>query len=143
MRVDFQRRVDRVAGTAILRVLSTFRRRDETVKDHVPKNILVILLSEMGSLLLARPMFDSLRERHPDAALHALVFRQNREFLDVLGVVPDDHVLTIRNDSFLHLAKDSLRAVSAMRARKIDTVLDCELFARVSSILSVLSGART
>jgi ADP-heptose:LPS heptosyltransferase len=142
MRVDVQRRVDRIAGTAICRFLSVFARRDETVEDPAPKNVLVILLSEMGSLLLARPMFDRLRADHPGARLHVLVFRQNREFVDVLGLVPPEDVLTIRNDSFFHLAKDSLAAVSAMRARKIDAVLDCELFARVSSILSYLSGAR-
>jgi ADP-heptose:LPS heptosyltransferase len=36
---------------------------------------------------------------------------------------------------------DSLKVLAAMRALKFDTVIDCELFARVSSAFSYLSGA--
>jgi ADP-heptose:LPS heptosyltransferase len=142
MRLSTQRFVDRVVGSALCRALSTFARRDATVRDPEPKQVLVILLSEMGSLALARPMFDRIRERWPGAHVHALVFRQNREMLDLLGVVAPEDVLTIRSDGFLTLARDAVRAVGEARRRKIDTVLDLELFARVSSLLSFLSGAR-
>ncbi len=37
---------------------------------------------------------------------------------------------------------DALDAVRALRKIHIDTVLDCELFSRVSAILSYLTGAR-
>jgi len=35
-----------------------------------PKNILVVLLSEMGSIVLAGPMFAELRRKYPGAAIH-------------------------------------------------------------------------
>ncbi len=41
-----------------------------------------------------------------------------------------------------HLSKDSLHALKEMRRIGIDTVLDCELFSRVGSIFSFLSGAK-
>jgi lipopolysaccharide heptosyltransferase II len=106
-----------------------------------PKNILVILLSEMGSLVLAHPMFMRLKQQYPEASIHVLMFAKNREVLDLLGVVPRENVLTLDDGSLKSLIRDSLKAILAMRTRKIDAVIDCELFARISSIFSYLSGA--
>ena len=95
----------------------------------------------MGSLVLAQPMFARLSARYPGATLHVLVFRRNREVLDLLDVVPRDHVLTIDDRSAWSLLTGCLRVVARMRALAPDVVIDCELFARVSSILSFCSGA--
>ena len=43
-----------------------------------PKNILVILLSEMGSIVLAGPMFAALRRQYPGAAIHILQLKKNQ-----------------------------------------------------------------
>ena len=48
----------------------------------------MILLSEMGSLVLAHAMFARLKHKYPGASIHALVFAKNREVLDLLGVIP-------------------------------------------------------
>ena len=142
MNVDFQRRVDRLVGVPICRALSLLPgARNQATNAGRPRKILVILLSEMGSLVLARPMFERLRSLYPEASLHALVFRQNRELLDLLGVVPDENVITLANTSFSALVSDGARALRELRRLEIDTVIDCELFSRVSAILSLLSGA--
>ena len=106
-----------------------------------PRRILIILLSEMGSLVLAHPMFARLKQRYPDASLHIMLFRKNREVLDLLDVIPEENVLTINDRSLVEFATDSLDAIQKMRALKFDVVIDCELFSRVSSIFSYLSGA--
>ena len=143
MNVEFQRKVDRIAGTFICRALSLLpSARRQPPDDLKPQKILVILLSEMGSLVLAQPMFERIKTKYPTASLHVLCFRQNREVLHVLRVIPEDHILTVRNDSMSHLVKDSLRALKEMRRLAIDTVVDCELFSRVGSIFSFLSGAK-
>ena len=107
-----------------------------------PKRILIVLLSEMGSLVLAQPMFADLRRRYPDASLHILMFAKNREVLDLLGVMPPENVITIRDKSLGGFAGDSLKALLTMRRIGFDVVIDCELFSRVSSIFSYLSGAK-
>ena len=107
-----------------------------------PKRILIVLLSEMGSLVLAQPMFADLRRRYPDASLHILMFAKNREVLDLLGVMPRENVITIRDKSLSGFAADTLRAILTMRRIGFDVVIDCELFSRVSAIFSYLSGAR-
>lgn len=107
-----------------------------------PRRILIVLLSEMGSLVLAQPMFADLRKRYPDASLHILMFAKNREVLDLLGVMPPENVITIRDKSLGGFAADTLRAILTMRRIGFDVVIDCELFSRVSAIFSYLSGAK-
>jgi len=106
-----------------------------------PGRILIILLSEMGSLVLGSSMFRRIREKYPKASIHALVFEKNREILDLLEVIPPENVMTLGDRSLGRLAGDSLAAVRKMRELRFDVVIDCELFARVSSIFALLSGA--
>jgi len=142
MNIDFQRRVDRHLGPIICRLLSWLshaRRRPPAGRR--PQKILVILLSEMGSLVLASPMFERLKQKNPAALLYALVFTQNQEVLRLVSAMPQARIFTIRNSSLRHLVEDSLRTLKAIRTEGIDTVIDCELFSRISSIYSFLSGA--
>jgi len=143
VRIDSQRRVDRYIGAPLCRLLSLLpRARDRAADAPPPKKILVILLSEKGSLFLARPMLLRLREKYPEAALYALVFQQNKEVLELLDIVPEDQILTVRNSSLKALRQDSFAAIKMLRFIGIDTVVDCELFSRLSAIYSIASGAR-
>ncbi len=142
MRIDSQRRIDRYVGVPLCRLLSILPGAGNDARDAPPpQRILVILLSEMGSLVLAQPMFARIREKYPDAAIYALVFRKNREVLDLLEAIPEENVFALRDDSLGHLLADALGSIRALRRLGIDTVLDCELFSRVSAILSFLTGA--
>jgi len=146
MKIALQRAIDRYLGIPACALLSAIAHLRQAVArpaiPDAPRRILVILLSEMGSLVLAQPMFARLRERYPDAELHALLFARNREVLDLLAVMPASHVHTIDDRSLGGFAKDTLRALRAIRRLDVDVVIDCELFARVSAILAYLSGAR-
>lgn len=145
MDVRFQKFVDRWAGIPVCAALSLWHFGAQLVKGRFPspppRRILVILLSEMGSLVLAEPMFRRLRERHPAAEIHMMLFKRNRQLLDLLGVVDPANVITIRDDSLSNLLRDLWAAIKRMRATRFDAVVDCELFSRISAILSGLSGA--
>ncbi len=144
MDVSFQRKVDRIAGTAICRALSWLpRARRRPPQSFTPNKILVILLSEMGALVLAQPMFRRIRQKYPEASTFALVFQQNKEVLDLLGEVPQANLFTVRNTTMADFLGDSFRAIRAMRRKRIDTVIDCELFSRASAIFSMMSHAET
>ena len=145
MNIKFQRAVDRFVGMPICALLSLVESIHNalgvTAPPSPPHRILVILLSEMGSLVLAHPMFVRLKQQYPDASLHVMLFAKNREVLDLLGVIPEANVLTINDRSLTGFAMDSIKAIRRMRTLKFDVVIDCELFSRVSSIFSYLSGA--
>jgi ADP-heptose:LPS heptosyltransferase len=102
---------------------------------------LIIMLSEMGSLVLAQPMFAKLRQQFPDATLHMLMFAKNREVLDLLEVMPPEHVITLNDKSLGSFVADAWTALVMLRRLRCDAVIDCELFSRVSSIFAHVSGA--
>jgi ADP-heptose:LPS heptosyltransferase len=101
------------------------------------------MLSEMGSLVLAQPMFAYLRQVHPQARIYALLFERNRECLELFDNIAPKDILTVNGDPFSALIRDSIRVLIRIRRLKLDTVIDCELFSRISSIFSFLSGAGT
>jgi ADP-heptose:LPS heptosyltransferase len=142
MNIKFERAVDRLLGVPICALLSLWARIGRKPgTTPVPGRLLVILLSEMGSLVLAQPMFVRLKQQYPGASLYALVFGRNREVLDLLDVVPRENVLVLDDRSLKRFVGDAFRVLRALRALKLDVVIDCELFARVSSIFSYLAGA--
>jgi len=96
----------------------------------------------MGSLVLAWPMLKNIKKEYGNSSVFVLLFEQNREFLEIMNAVPSDNILTVSNVSLKRFLMDSLRVVIKMHQIKIDTVLDCELFSRISSIYSFLSGAK-
>jgi ADP-heptose:LPS heptosyltransferase len=150
LKIQTQRAIDKWIGIPLCAALSAWDRLASLFKsapraaaqEPPPQRILVILLSEMGSLVLARPMFERLRESHPQAQLHALMFGKNREVLDLMGVMPPENVVTLDDRSGQALVFDTLRALRELRALKLDVAIDCELFARIGMLFSRLSGAR-
>jgi ADP-heptose:LPS heptosyltransferase len=95
----------------------------------------------MGSLVLARPLFEKLKSIWPEAKLFAMVFDRNHEALELLGVVPSENIFKINDRTLSAFVRDSLKAILEMRRTGIDAVIDAELFARISSIFAFLSGA--
>ncbi|MHB8834595.1 MAG: glycosyltransferase family 9 protein [Candidatus Methylomirabilia bacterium] len=143
MNIDVLRQVDRWVGVPLCRLVSLIPGSGAKPRGTIRvRRILVILLSEMGSLVLAEPMFRELRRRFPEAALYALLFEKNRELLELLDVMPQGNIVTIDDATAGGFLRGSLRAVRLMRRLGIDTVIDGELFTRVSSLFAYLSGAR-
>ncbi len=105
-----------------------------------PRNILFMELSEMGSAILADPAMRKAKTAL-GASLYFCIFSGNRESLLLLNTVDEDHIFSIRGDGFLTLTVDSLRFLLWARRNNIDTVIDLELFARFTALLTGLSGA--
>jgi len=147
MNIKLQRWIDRWVGiplcaavSGIDAVVRQFRPASGT--DQAPRAIVVILLSEMGSLVLAHEMFAQLRQRYPGAPLHALLFGKNREILDLMQVVDPANVHTVDDKSLGGLLSSLWKAIGELRRANVDVAIDCELFSRISSLLSYASGAR-
>jgi len=141
--IDRLRRVDRIVGPPLCWLVALLARlRGADTAPREVRRILVIVLSEMGSLVLTHPMFERLRANHPSATFYVLCSDSNRPALDLLDVVSDDHVITMRTGSAAAVVTDAIHAVRRMRALQLDAVLDLELFARISAVLAGLSGAK-
>jgi ADP-heptose:LPS heptosyltransferase len=141
MNVDLQRAIDRWAGVPLCAIASVLDRVLPRRRRGEVRRIVVILLSEMGSLVLAQPMFARLAQRHPGASIHVMLFGKNREVLDVMGSVPAANVIAIDDRSLAGLARTMVAAIRELWRIRPDVVIDCELFARISSLLSWVSFA--
>src|SRR5437588_8824146 len=127
MSIKFQRVMDFFLGVPVCLLFSLLDHfRKKTGETAPPRKILIILLSEMGSVVLAHPMLASLKRRYPSATLHALVFARNREALDLLGIIREEDVLTIEDGSLAAFGFASLRVLRKLRALHLDVVIDCE-----------------
>lgn len=143
MKINTMRRIDHLAGvplcfaaTLLVRLAGFFRES----KPARPKNVLFVELSEMGSAILADPAMRKIQHER-DAELHFVIFKSNVASLRLLNTVPADNIFTIRAEGFLTLALDSLRFLLWTRQRRIDTVIDLELFSRYSALLTGMSLA--
>ncbi len=146
MNINLQRWVDRWVGIPLCAAVSAVdaisaRFRPTSVADTAPRAIVIILLSEMGSLVLAHDMFTRLKTRYPNAQLHALLFGKNREILDLMRVIDPANVHTVDDKSLSGLLGSLWRAIGELRRAHVDVAIDCELFSRISSLLSYASGA--
>jgi ADP-heptose:LPS heptosyltransferase len=142
MNIDTQRTLDRLVGIPACALLSAIDRFRPRQKLSAPRAILVVLLSEAGSMVCAQPMLRALKASYPNATLHVMVLARNRVFVELLGLVAPERIITVDDESLGAFVFDSIRALRRLRAAGIDAVIDCELFARVSAIYAYLSGAR-
>ena len=145
MHPDLMRRVDYWIGVPLCFALTLVRRMLAPFGGRPvgpPRGILFIELAEMGSTVLAAPAVNKLKTMYPGCRIFFLLFKHIDESVKVLGQIPDDHVMTIDARSAYTLVRDTLRFMRSARKRGIDTTINLETFARYSTILAYLSGAR-
>jgi ADP-heptose:LPS heptosyltransferase len=106
-----------------------------------PGKILFVKFAEQGSTVLAYSALKRAVEMVGRENVYFLVFEENRFILDVLGLIPEDNVITIRTRSIFGAGFSALDALAKVRELKIDSAIDLEFFSRSSSVLTWLTGA--
>jgi ADP-heptose:LPS heptosyltransferase len=143
MKVDTMRHIDYYVGVPLCFLGSLYQKVAKYLikrGKRTPRNVLFIELSEMGSAILVDPAMRKL-QKEAGANLHFAIFKKNKPSLDLLSTVPQENIYTIREDSLLSLALDAIKFFYWTRKRKIDAVIDLELFSRVTALLTGFSGA--
>lgn len=123
-------------GMNYISKLFMFRRK----RTAFVKKILFIKLSEMGSIILAYPLIMKVRTEYPEAEISFLTFKKNKPIFEILNIVPQYNILTIREGSIRLFILDTLRVIKKIRRERIDIVFDLELFSRFTAFLTYLSG---
>lgn len=146
MNIDLARKFDYYLGiplcfigTLILRPFAFRKRR--LSRDPITR-VLMIELSEMGSVILADPAMAKLK-RVLNAELYFVIFRKNQASLRLLETVPSENIFVMEDSGFLTVAASTVRFFFWTRANGIDTVIDLELFSRFTALLAGFSGARS
>ena len=108
-----------------------------------PRQILFLKFIEQGATVLAQDALSRAAASVGRDHLFFCVFESNRAILDLLGPVPPANIFVIRDRRIDLCLLDFLRALIAIRRRRVDTVIDMEFFSRASAIFAFLSGAAT
>ena len=128
-------------ATLARRTLRLFSSRPVGTRPGRISKLLIIELSEMGSVILLSPAMLELQRRDPDIQIYFLTFAKNRSSVQSIGLVPDDHVLCIKTDSFVSMVTSALKTLFTCRRLRFDAVVDGELFSRFSHVFSFVIGA--
>ena len=144
--VNTMRAIDHWVGVPLCAIASPVVALIDSIKNifnrgpQTPKRLLFIELSEMGSAILVDPAMRNAQAR--GAELFFLIFKSNRASLTLLNTVKPENIFTIDSSSLGSLIKDTIRFLWIARWKRIDTVIDLELFSRFTALLTGLCGAR-
>ena len=141
------RKIDRWVGVPLcffMSIIIWFSTRIRFIKKKNPdlSRVLFIELSEMGSAIIVDPAMRKLRQEGPSELFFA-IFQDNYKSLEILQTVPEKNVFKMRSNGLFFLAIDVIKFMFWCRKRKINTVIDLELFSRFTALLCALSGARS
>src|SRR5207249_760239 len=145
MNVTALQRIDRWVGVPVCFVLTWLR---EVIGDSIPRagtpirKLLFIKLAEQGSTVLACPAIREAIRKVGREQVYFVVFEDNRFILDVMGLVPEENVITISFESLPAMVRSAWLALGRLRRLKLDAAIDLEFFTRGSAALTYLTGAR-
>jgi len=144
MNVDLMRKLDYWGGVPVCFILSViYSIKRVFIKDKKIdiKKILFIQISEMGSAVYTYSAVKKAKDLYPDSKIYYLMFDEMKDILHLMNTVPKENIITIRGKSIFYFMFDTIRVIWKLRRERIDVAIDLELFSRVSSILSYMSGA--
>jgi ADP-heptose:LPS heptosyltransferase len=108
----------------------------------VPRKVLFIKLFGMGSIILAFPTINALKQKYPESSLYFLTFKENEPLLNLVNIIPQKNIFTVRKDTLMHLLTDIFNNLFYLVRERFDVVIDLEFFSRFTAIMSFLIRSR-
>jgi ADP-heptose:LPS heptosyltransferase len=146
MDINQMRTLDKWLGVPLCALFSLCRKFlslfSGSQPDSLPSRILFIEMSEMGSMVLATSMLLKAKTLFPRSGFYFLTFLNHRHAVDILNIIPKNHVITIDPSTAFKFLYTTFTAIRRLRGINLDAVVDMELFSRFSAVLSCVSGAR-
>ena len=131
------RRFDSWVGWPLATLLGLWPRRRRAVPAS-PRQIVIVKLAGLGSLLICAGVFRDLRVRQPQARLVVVSLEGA-----AARMIPEiDEVLAISAAGVLPLLRDGMRVLRELRRRRVDVIADIEYFSKLSTVFCALAGAR-
>lgn len=146
MTVDDKQRIDRWLGPWLLFVLRPLAQLTGRLmrRDHgtVPRGEIVFLkLMGGGSLLIALPALLGVRRRYPNHTLTLVCGSPVAPFAELCGVF--DRVVRVEDRrGLVALVSSTAQVLLGLVRRRIDTLVDLEVYSQLSTVFSLLTLAR-
>jgi ADP-heptose:LPS heptosyltransferase len=143
MKLSAKRTLDFLVGSLLAAVLSVLARGIGIIlrRNHEPKprgDIAIIKMVGGGNLALALPMIAGIKNTYPNYRLILITSPSVAPFGKILGVF--DEVVILHDRSVGTLIRSAVRL--ALRVGSIDTIIDLEMYSRLSACLTLLLCSR-
>jgi lipopolysaccharide heptosyltransferase II len=139
MRIGAIKLVDEYAGRTLAALATPFLGSRKAAAADAPRAILFVKFWGLGSIVLASPAVRAARAAFPHARVDMLTLAGNEAACECLGLF--DRVRTVRIDTAGRFVGDAVGVLTSIRRARYDVVVDLELFAYVSALAAVASGA--
>jgi len=143
MNVDTMRAVDHYVGVPLAFLGTIYDKIVGAITGRQKvkaKNVLLVELSEMGSAIIVDPAMRKLKA-NIEGELFFVIFSKNKISLQLLNTVKEENIFTLDESSIVSLITSAWQFLFWCRKNKIDSVIDLELFSRVTALLTGFSGA--
>jgi ADP-heptose:LPS heptosyltransferase len=133
------RELDTILGLPAAWLLG-FRLRSQRTIPQKPRQVVVVKMFGMGSIIAAVPALEALKKAQPQVKLSLVTFANHNEIGTLLNVF--DEVLPIRIDRMRHIIRDGIIVLKRLRKMNVDAVIDLEYFSKFSTVFSACAKAR-
>jgi ADP-heptose:LPS heptosyltransferase len=106
-----------------------------------PRKILFIKMTEQGATVIGYPAIQAAVQRVGRDNVYFWVFEENRPILELMDVIPQQNIISLRAKKPLQFLWDFTRTLLRIRMLRIDAVIDLEFLSRASAIFGYLTGA--
>lgn len=146
MTVADKQRVDRILGPWLVVLLRPLAQLAGKLlgRDHssAPRGeIVYIKLLGGGSLLIALPALLGVRRRYPNLSLTLVCGSPVAPFARLIGIFDRMEVMNDRRGAFALLAS-AARILCGLVLRRVDTIVDLEVYSQLTTVFSLLTLAR-
>lgn len=106
------------------------------------KNVLIIELFEIGGAVMAHSSIKYIKDNLDESNIYCLSTAKIKNVWGLLNLIPPENILPIDDRNLFTFTKSLIKQILFLRKKKIDLVIDFELFMRISSIISFLVNPR-
>ncbi len=134
--------IDRYAGMFICFIFSLISKFIPKSKDRKIKNILLVELFEMGAAMMIYPSIKYINKKEKNANIYCLTTRSIKSSWELLDAIPEKNIFAIDDRNLFSFLISLFKNINQLRKRKIDLIIDYELFMRVPAIISFMINGK-
>lgn len=137
--VKLMRWIDNQVGNLACNVLAASKNATARFRTQPTeyRKICVMKFFGIGSIVVGAPSLIALREAYPDAEIHFVSFKSNKEILEILDLT--DKNWFVDNSSPKAFIASTMKLAKDLRDEGFDLVIDFEFFAKFPLVLSGLA----
>ncbi len=129
---------DKYIGTFICFIFSLIAAIKIKRKNTQVKNILVMELFEMGAATMAYSSIAYIKNKIKDSNIYCLTLKSMKESWELLDIIPEKNIYTIDDRNLMTFFFSLCSQIIKLRSKKIDMLIDYELFMRIPAIIAFL-----